>query len=113
MYTYWLAEKLKDTTITANCIRVTAVQVDISRHPELSSFMRWVYKQKAKKSITPQKMAETYTYLATNERLSKVTGKYFNENNSEVKSNTYTNDKNNITSVMKLTETYIPEIGEV
>ncbi len=113
MYTYWIADKLKDTKITANCIRVTAVQVDISRHPELSSFMRWVYKQKAKKSITPQKMAETYTYLAANERLDRVTGKYFNENNTEVNSNTYTNDKNNITSVMKLTRTYIPEIGEV
>jgi len=113
MFTYWIAEKLEETNITANCIRVTAVQVDISRHPELSSFMKWVYKQKSKKSITPDEMAKTYVYLASNKRIGKISGKYFDEKNLVVKSNKYTSDKNQIDMLMKLTQRYIQEVGEI
>ena len=41
MYTYWLAQKLNNTKITANCIRVTNVKIDISRYPNLSGFMKY------------------------------------------------------------------------
>ncbi len=107
MYTYWLADKLKDTNITANSIRVTAVKIDISRHPEISAFTKWVYKQKSKKSISPEDMAKTYTYLATSPDMSNVSGKYFDENNKQVKSNKYTYEKENINAVMDLTHSYI------
>ncbi|MDC7226929.1 MAG: SDR family NAD(P)-dependent oxidoreductase [Spirochaetales bacterium] len=110
MFTYWVAEKLKHTAITANCIRVTAVQIDVSRHPELSSFMKWVYKQKSKRSITPEEMANTYTYLACDKGAGRVTGKIFDEHNLEVKPNKYINDKGQIDLVMSLTRKYIPEI---
>jgi NAD(P)-dependent dehydrogenase (short-subunit alcohol dehydrogenase family) len=106
MYTYWLADKLKDDGISVNSIRVTAVQIDISRHPELSAFTKWVYKQKSKKSITPQKMAQTYTYLATSPDMKGVTGKYFDEKNQEVSSIGYTKDRQNIDAVMELTLKY-------
>jgi len=39
MYTYWLAEKLKDTKITVNCIRVTNVKIDIKRYPNLTKLI--------------------------------------------------------------------------
>lgn len=107
MYTYWLAEKLKSEGITVNSIRVTAVQVDISRHPELSAFMKWVYDQKSKKCITPDTMAKTYTYLATNPKMKGVTGKYYDENNKEVTSNKYSNNWDNINAVMALTNKYL------
>ena len=113
MYTYRLAERLENTDVTVNCIRVTAVKVDISRHPELSEFMKKVYAAKAKKSISPEKMAETYTELAVSEKYSSVTGKYFDENCREVSSSGYSRSRRNIDDVMTLTKKYIPELGEV
>lgn len=102
MFTYYLANQLKDTNITVNSIRVTAVQIDISRHPNVSGFMKWVYEQKSKKSITPQQMAKTYTYLATSDQVTHITGKYYNEKNNQVKSNKYSMDDDNIKAVMNL-----------
>ncbi len=107
MYTYWLADKLKDAGVSVNSVRVTAVQIDISRHPELSAFTKWVYKLKSKKSITPQEMAKTYTYLATSPEVAGVTGKYFDEKNQEVSSIGYTKDQHNIDAVMELTQKYL------
>ncbi|PKO14458.1 MAG: dehydrogenase [Chloroflexi bacterium HGW-Chloroflexi-10] len=107
MYTYWLARELKADGISVNAIRVPAVQVDISRHPGISPFMKWVYQQKSKKSITPSRMAETYTFLATNPGIKGVSGKYFDENNQEVKSNKYTSNWDNINDVIKLTKKYL------
>ena len=110
MYTYWLAEQLKETKITVNSIRVTAVKIDISRHPDLSAFTKWAYSIKSKMSLTPSEMAETYAYLATSLEVKQTTGKYFNEKQLEVKSNKYTYDKKNIIDIMSLTKKYIKEL---
>ncbi|MEX1378268.1 MAG: SDR family NAD(P)-dependent oxidoreductase [Eubacteriales bacterium] len=107
MFTYYLADKLKDTNVTVNCVRVTAVKVDISRHPNISGFTKWVYAQKSKQAISPEDMAKTYTYLATSEDVKNTTGKYFDEKNKQVKSNKYTYEKENIDAVMELSEKYI------
>ncbi len=113
MYTYRLAERLENTDVRVNCIRVTAVKVDISRHAELSEFMKKVYAAKAKKSISPEKMAETYTELAVSEQYRSITGKYFDEKCKEVSSSGYSRSRRNIDDVMTLTKKYIPELGEV
>ena len=110
MYTYWLAERLKDSNITVNCIRVTAVKIDLNRHPDLSPLNKWIYSIKSKMALTPAEMAKTYTYLATSDEVATVTGKYFNEKNKEVKSNKYTYKKENIEAVMNLTKKYIKEL---
>lgn len=107
MFTYYLADQLKNTNITVNSIRVTAVQIDVSRHPDISKFMKWAYEQKSKKSITPLEMAKTYTYLATSDEVTNVTGKYYNEKNTQVSSNKYSMDKDNIKALMDLSFTYI------
>lgn len=107
MYTYWLAKILENSNITVNSIRVTAVKVDMSRHNNISSFQKWVYKQKSKQSITPEKMAETYTYLATSTEVEGLTGQYFDENNRSVSSSKYSKDKDMINAVMTLTYRYV------
>lgn len=107
MFTYRLAQKQKGNNITANCIRVTNVKIDIDRYPNISAFMKWVYKLKSKSAISADKMARTYTYLATNQDLSSVTGKYFTEKNEIVSSSKYSMDKTNIDKVMKLTHKYL------
>lgn len=113
MYTYWLAERLAPSSATANSIRVTAVKVDLSRHPGLSTISKWAYKMKSRMSISPEEMAKTYTWLATSKDLSETSGKYFDEKRSQVKSAPYTYDRQNIESVMRLTAKYIPEVQEV
>lgn len=106
MYTYWLAEKLSDTNITANCVRVTNVKIDISRYSNLSGLMKFLYSIKSKFSISPEEMAKTYTYLATSADLNKITGKYFDEKNQTVDSSLYSKDKKNIEDLMNLTLKY-------
>lgn len=108
MFTYWLAENLKDTKITANCIRVTNVRIDIRRYPHLSQTMKWMYGIKSRFSITPEAMAKTYTYLATDETLSPVSGQYFDENNRIVSSSAYSRNPQNIQALMERTMGYLP-----
>ena len=107
MYTYWLAEQLKETDITVNCIRVTNVKVDTGRYPDISQFMKFLYSIKSRFSISPEDMAKTYIYLATSPELAKISGKYFNEKNKIVDSSLYSTAKENIKAVMELTLKYI------
>lgn len=107
MYTYWLAEKLKNAKVTANCIRVTNVKVDINRYPNISKLAKFAYSLKSKKSISPEEMAKTYTYLATSDDVSGVTGKYFDEKHKHVSSSEYSSNIYNINKVMDLTMEYL------
>ncbi|MBF4692144.1 SDR family NAD(P)-dependent oxidoreductase [Fusibacter ferrireducens] len=107
MFTYWLSNQLKDKQITVNSIRVTAVKVDLNRHPNISKIQRFAYKLKSKKSIEPEKMAETYTRLATNPSSKGITGKYFDEHNQMISSGKYTCDPEEIHKVMKMTFRYV------
>lgn len=107
MYTYWLARKLENTQITVNCIRVTNVKLDISRYPNISRIAKFMYSIKSKFSLSPEEMAETYTYLATSDEVDEITGKYFDEKNHYVSSSKYSYDSDNIKKVMDLTMKYL------
>jgi NAD(P)-dependent dehydrogenase (short-subunit alcohol dehydrogenase family) len=109
MYTLWLAGELKNTAITANCIQVPAVQVDISKYSNLPSIMKSLYSFKSKFSLTPEEMAKTYTYLATSDEVSSLTGKCFDEKMRVVKSNKYSCQAENIQDVMNLTRSYFQQ----
>lgn len=107
MYTYWLAEELKESTITANCIRVTNVKIDLERYPNISGFKKFLYKMKSKNALTPERMAKTYTFLATSLNLKNTTGKYFDERNTIIESSKYSSDPAQIKKVMDLTMKYL------
>jgi len=107
MYTYWLADKLADTGITVNSIRVTNVKIDTSRYPNISKASKFMYSIKSRFSLSPEEMAKTYTYLATSDEVCKITGKYFNESNKCVGSSKYSRNSQNIENVMALTMKYI------
>lgn len=107
MYTYWLAEELKETEITVNCIRVPNVKIDLERYPNVSKFKKSIYSLKSRSSISPEKMAKTYTTLITSLNLKNTTGKYFDEYNMIVKSSNYSKEPENIKNVMALTMKYI------
>ena len=108
MYTFWLAEQLKDTAITVNSIRVTNVKIDVEeRYPNLSKMQKFMYEQKSKQSISPEEMAKTYTYLATSDEMRGVTGKYYDDPEHIVRASKYAYEPENIALVMALTESYL------
>jgi NAD(P)-dependent dehydrogenase (short-subunit alcohol dehydrogenase family) len=108
MYTYWLAERLGETAVTVNSIRVTNVKIDVdTRYPGMPKWKRRLYSLKSKSSISPEKMAETYTYLALSPEVSQTTGAYYDDPSHIVQSNGYSQKKENIKQVMDLTLTYL------
>jgi NAD(P)-dependent dehydrogenase (short-subunit alcohol dehydrogenase family) len=107
MYTYWLAEQLQETRVTANCIRVPSVRVDISKYANLSRVLRFLYSLKMKTASSPEEMGKTYTYLATSDEVSSLTGKYFDEKNRVVTSSKYSADPENIARVIKRTMDFV------
>jgi NAD(P)-dependent dehydrogenase (short-subunit alcohol dehydrogenase family) len=93
MLTYDLARRLEGTGVTVNCIRVTNVALDWDRLSGLPGWMRAMYRLKRRFSITPEKMAETYLYLAASPEVENVTGKYWDENNRQVPSSKHSYDE--------------------
>ena len=87
MYTYALAERLQGTGVTVNCVRVTNVAIPDERLTHLPGWVRKVYEIKRSKSITPERQAETYVYLAADPDVQSITGGYWDENNQQVRSN--------------------------
>ena len=110
MYTYWLADKLRETAVTFNAIRVTNVKIDIeTRYPNASKLMKFMYAQKSRSSISPEEMAKTYLYLAVSDEVAGVTGTYFDDPTHIVSSSKYSYDKENIAQVMALTMGYLQD----
>ena len=110
MYTYWLAEQLSGTAVTANCIRVTNVKIDIeNRYPDASRLSRFMYRIKSSFSISPEEMAETYTYLAVSPEVRETSGKYFDDPHTMVDSNSFSKDEQQIQLLMEKTFSYIAD----
>ena len=87
MYTYDLAERLKGTGVTVNCVRVTNVAIPDDRLTHLPKWVQNIYKLKRSMSITAERQAETYVYLAADPAAANITGAYWDENNRQVRSN--------------------------
>lgn len=84
MFTYELSRRLEGSGVTANCIRVPSVKVDLDRLGDLPPLMRFAYRIKRSQAISPERMAETYAYLALAPELDGVSGKCFDEHNRPV-----------------------------
>jgi NAD(P)-dependent dehydrogenase (short-subunit alcohol dehydrogenase family) len=87
MFTYDLAERLKGTGVTVNCVRVTNVAIPDERLTHLPVWLRKIYHLKRSMSITPERQAETYVYLAADPAVQDISGRYWDENNQQVRSN--------------------------
>jgi NAD(P)-dependent dehydrogenase (short-subunit alcohol dehydrogenase family) len=87
MFTYHLSEKLKGTGVTANCVRVTNVALPDERLTHLPEWLLKIYRLKRRMSITPERQAETYVYLAADPAVREISGGYWDENNRQVRSN--------------------------
>jgi NAD(P)-dependent dehydrogenase (short-subunit alcohol dehydrogenase family) len=85
MFTFDLAERLRDTGVSVNCIRVPNVQIDEGRYDYLTGWRRKAYEIKRRKAITPAQMAEAYVRLAVAPEFAAISGQYFDEHCRPVK----------------------------
>jgi len=87
MYTFDLAERLQGTGVTVNCVRVGNVAIPDTRLDHLPKWMLKMYEMKRKLALTPEKMAETYVWLAADPAMQNVTGGYWGAPNVPAKAN--------------------------
>jgi NAD(P)-dependent dehydrogenase (short-subunit alcohol dehydrogenase family) len=87
MFTFDLAERLKGSGVTVHCVRVGNVAIPDDRLTHLPGFLKKMYNMKRKFSMTPEKMAETYLWLAADPLAASQTGGYWDAPNVEVKAN--------------------------
>ncbi len=86
MYTFELAERLRGTGVTVNCVRVGNVALADDRMENIPEFMKKAYALKKRFALTPEEQARTYEYLAADLAVEGVSGGYWDENNRQVKS---------------------------
>jgi NAD(P)-dependent dehydrogenase (short-subunit alcohol dehydrogenase family) len=94
MFTYDLAQRLKGTGITVNCVRVPAVRLDEGRYEHVPAAMRFVLKLKMRFALSAEAMAEAYVRLLTAPEFAEVSGQYFDENCKPVKSSGKSHNEN-------------------
>jgi NAD(P)-dependent dehydrogenase (short-subunit alcohol dehydrogenase family) len=87
MFTFDLAERLKGSGVTVNCIRVGNVAIPDTRLDHLPSWLVKIYHAKRKFAMTAEKMAETYVWLAADPSMENVTGGYWDAPSVPVKAN--------------------------
>lgn len=106
MYTYLLAERGRGANITANCIRVPAVRVDIDKYRNLSGLMKKAYAFKSRFALAPEEMARVYAHLAISDEVTAATGNYYDEQMKPVQPSKYARQPQQIEDVMALTLSY-------
>jgi NAD(P)-dependent dehydrogenase (short-subunit alcohol dehydrogenase family) len=87
MFTFDLAQRLKGTGVTVNCVRVGNVAIPDTRLDHLPGWLLKIYHLKRRFALTPEKMAETYVWLAADPGLQDVTGSYWDAPHVPVKAN--------------------------
>jgi NAD(P)-dependent dehydrogenase (short-subunit alcohol dehydrogenase family) len=87
MFTFDLAERLRGTGVTVNCVRVGNVAIPDTRLDHLPGWMVRLYHLKRKFAMTPETMAETYVWLAADPDVQAVTGGYWDAPNVPVRAN--------------------------
>jgi len=93
MFTFDLAERLRGAGITAHCVRVGNVAIPNERLTHVPTWMLRIYEMKRRFSITPEKMAETYVWLAADPIAEQQTGGYWDAPGTAVKANKNTYKK--------------------
>jgi NAD(P)-dependent dehydrogenase (short-subunit alcohol dehydrogenase family) len=87
MFTFDLAERLRGTGVSVHCVRVGNVAIPDDRLTHLPKWMLKLYEIKRKLSMAPEKMAETYVWLAADPVGEQTTGKYWDAPGVEVRAN--------------------------
>ncbi|MCG3226061.1 MAG: hypothetical protein H7645_04020, partial [Candidatus Heimdallarchaeota archaeon] len=76
LFTFLLAEKLKETNITANCLHPGYIKTNIGLNSPFLKLLRPLVKMKA---MPLEEGAKTSVYLASSEELESITGKFYSK----------------------------------
>jgi len=109
MFTFDLAERLKGTGVTVNCVRVGNVAIPDTRLDHLPKWMLKMYEMKRKFALTPEKMAEAYVWLAGDPALKDVTGGYWDAPNTPVKANKNAYNRETQQRLWDITKKFVTE----
>lgn len=93
MFTFDLAERLRGTGVSVHCVRVGNVAIPDERLAHLPTWMLKMYEVKRRFSTTPEKMAETYVWLAADRLGEEQTGGYWDAPGVPAKANANAYDK--------------------
>lgn len=97
------AEALRGTGVTVNGVRVTNVAIDLDRYPGLSWWKRGLYRMKRRFAMSPEEMARTYAWMATDPGPGEMTGAYVDEEQALVEMNAAARDEAHREAVVRLT----------
>jgi len=107
MFTFDLAERLQGTGITVNCVRVGNVAIPDTRLDHLPKWMLKMYEMKRKFALTPEKMAETYVWLAADPAMQGISGGYWDAPNIPAKANKNAYNKETWKKLWDVTESLV------
>jgi NAD(P)-dependent dehydrogenase (short-subunit alcohol dehydrogenase family) len=109
LFTYELADRLKNTEVTVNCLHPGAVatQMGINRKTGFGTFITRMLKPFFQ---TPKEGASTAIYLAASDEVKKVTGKYFYKR-KPIKSSKLSYDRELAEKLWKLSEELVNSVG--
>ena len=78
MFTYDLAERLKDTSITVNAMHPGGVATRVGMNNSVYSWMRHIGAHLLHRNlISARRAADTVVWLSTSDEIKGVSGKYF------------------------------------
>lgn len=86
IFTYDLAERLKGSNVTVNCIQVPSVRLDAGRYEHVPAMLRALYELKMRFALTAEAMAAIYIRLSTAPDFAGMTGQYVDEQCRLIKS---------------------------
>lgn len=93
IFAYDLAERLKNTNITANAVGLGSIATNFSRNNGFKAWAKHLLScVRGQKFLTATQGADTIVYLASSPEVQGVTGRYFQER-KEVQSNPLTRDR--------------------
>ena len=92
LFTFELAEKLKETGITVNALHPGVVRTNFAG--ELKGFFGLLNNMFKPFLLSPKKGAATSVYLASSEEVRNITGKYFEKCKAVVPKNEFINSAN-------------------
>ncbi len=108
MFTYDLAEQLKNTNVTVNAVHPGIVKTNLGVETSKGALQGFVRFCMSFIAITPEKSAERVLFLANSKSLSKTTGKYFKSGLNPVRTNSFSY---NLDYRVKLSELTLQLIG--
>lgn len=109
LFTYRLANQLKGTDITVNCLHPGFVASKFG-HNNKGFFKSFLKFGQSVKAISMKEGALTSTFLALSNEVNNVSGKYFDEDTKEIPSSSISNDKSLQNDLWQKSENYIKSV---